>query len=80
MGSLLESDHKQVVLQQLQAFEAPLLLETRRQATAAIGKTHANVSDALRWLTAEGSVADASAIGLVLLPDAVMVTASCEFV
>ena len=51
MSSLLESDHAQVVLQQIRAYEAPLLRETHCQATAAIGKAHTDDCDALRWLT-----------------------------
>ena len=62
------------------AVKAPLLREARRHAEAVIGKTASEVCDAFRWLTPGGPVVDVSAIGLVLLPDAVLVTASCEFV
>ena len=80
LESLAGSCHKDIVLPKVQALDVPLLREARRQAALAVGKTSLEVSDALHWVTAEGVVVDVSAISLALLPDAVMITASCEFV
>ena len=77
--SLLSSGHMDVVQAQVGAIDAQLLREARRQAGAVTGKTSPDICDVFRWLTAGGPVVDVSAIGLVLLPDAVLITASCEF-
>ena len=80
LNCLQSSDQGDAVQAQVGAVSAPLLCEACRQAEAVIGKTASEVSDAFRWLTAGGPVADVSAVGLVLLPGAVLITTSCEFI
>ena len=80
LNSVQSSEHRDAVRAQVGAVSAPLLREARRQAEAVIGRTASEVSDAFRLLTAGGPVADVLAIGLVLLPGAVLITTSCEFI
>ena len=80
VNSLLSSGHRDVAQVRVKAIHAQLLREARRQAGAVIGKIAPDVCDAFRWLTGAGPVVDVSAIGLVILLDAVLITASCEFV
>ena len=68
-----------MIQQQTKGMTRSLIVEARKQAEGAIGKTAPEVADALRWVTAAGTVENVSAVGMVIVPDGLLLTVTCEF-